>query len=380
MNRRVERSDMRDRPSPPGSTIGLLGGGQLGRMMALAAARMGYRTHVFTDQPATPAGEVAAETSVASFSDRNALERFAGAVDVVTYEFENVPLAAARAVAERVRVRPGPHVLAVAQDRLAEKDFLSGVPLPVAPYLGIAAREDLRRAARAVGFPAILKTRREGYDGRGQVRVETESELASAWERLGGASAVLERWMDFVCEISVIVVRSEDGDEVAYEPVENRHSDGILRTSVVPARIARTVAETADAAARKVIRGLQCVGVLAVEMFVLSDGRVVINEIAPRPHNSGHWTIDAAQASQFEQQVRACCGLPLGSVRRLHDAVMKNLIGTDVERWSSYLGDGNLRLHLYGKRHSRPGRKMGHVTRLFPPGTRPVSFDGTPRQ
>ncbi len=375
MKRPSERPALRGRHLPPGATIGLMGSGQLGRMMAMAAARLGYRTHVFTDQHETPAEEVAAVTRVGSFADREALRQFAAAVDVVTYEFENVPLAATSRVAERVAVRPGPHVLAVAQDRLAEKEFLSRASLPVAPYLAIATREDLDRAAGELGFPAILKTRREGYDGKGQVRIETAAELPPAWDRLGAVPAVLEQWVDFACEVSVVVARAGDGDEVAYEPTENQHSGGILRTSIVPARIPPSVAETAESAARTVARKLQCVGVLAVEMFVLSDGGIMINEIAPRPHNSGHWTIDAARTSQFEQQVRACCGLPLGNARRLHDAVMKNLIGCDAEEWGKYLENGDLRLHLYGKKAIRPGRKMGHVTRLFPVGTGPHSFD-----
>ena len=341
----------------------------------MAAARMGYRTHVFTDHPHTPAGEVAVEVTVASFSDRVALERFADAVQVVTYEFENVPLAAARVVAERVAVRPGPNVLAIAQDRLAEKDFLSRAALAVAPYQGIETPEELSRAVE-VGFPAVLKTRREGYDGKGQVRVETERDLPNAWQRLGTVPSVLERWIDFEREISVIIARSEDGEEAAYEPTENQHDDGILRASIVPALISPATADAAVAAARKVVRELQCAGVLAVEMFVLADGSVVVNEIAPRPHNSGHWTIDAAETSQFEQQVRVCCGLPLGSVNRLHDAVMRNLIGADVDTWNRYLGDGQVRLHLYGKKVSRPGRKMGHVTRLFPFGSNPRAFGG----
>ncbi|MCE2475965.1 MAG: 5-(carboxyamino)imidazole ribonucleotide synthase [Alphaproteobacteria bacterium] len=368
-------STVRDQHWPPGATVGLLGGGQLGRMMAMAAARMGYRTHVFTDHPHTPAGEVAVEVTVASFSDRVALERFADAVQVITYEFENVPLAAARVVAERVAVRPDPNVLAIAQDRLAEKDFLSRAALAVAPYQGIETPEELSRAVE-VGFPAVLKTRREGYDGKGQVRVETERDLPNAWQRLGTVPSVLERWIDFEREISVIIARSEDGEEAAYEPTENQHADGILRASIVPALISPATADAAVSAARKVVRELQCAGVLAVEMFVLADGSVVVNEIAPRPHNSGHWTIDAAETSQFEQQVRVCCGLPLGSVNRLHDAVMRNLIGADVDTWNRYLGDGRDRLHLYGKKVSRPGRKMGHVTRLFPFGSNPRAFGG----
>lgn len=353
----------------PGSTIGLLGGGQLGRMMAMAGARMGYRTHVFSDLQQTPASEVAAATTVAPFADRGALERFADAVDVVTFEFENVPLSAAEIVAEHVPVRPGPNVLAVAQDRLAEKDFLSSAGLRLAPYRGIVAEDSVRDAVE-VGFPAILKTRHQGYDGKGQVRVDNADELFEAWGRLGKVACVLERWLEFVTEISVIVARAKNGEEAIYEPVENHHADGILRTSRVPASIAKVTADAAVAAAREVVRRLDCVGVLAVEMFVLSDGTIAVNEIAPRPHNSGHWTIDAAETSQFEQQVRVCCGLPLGSVARTRDAIMANLIGADVEHWRHYIGDRASRLHLYGKATSRPGRKMGHVTRLFPLGSK----------
>ena len=368
MTRQPETAATSSDPLPPGSTIGILGGGQLGRMMAVTAARMGYKTHVFTDQSGTPAGEVATATTTASFSDQADLERFAECVDVVTYEFENVPLFAATTIAGKVTTRPAPNVLAVAQDRLEEKKFFSAAGLPVAPHHGIATHDDLEAAIATVGFPAILKTRREGYDGKGQVRVESGSELSSSWDGLGNVACVLESRLEFTQELSVIVARAESGAEAVYEPIENYHSDGILRTSRVPANTSDKTAAVALASASRIAQQLHCVGVLTVEMFVLPDGAVVVNEIAPRPHNSGHWTIEAAATSQFEQQVRVCCGLPLGSVERLHDAVMTNLIGDDVDQWSRYLEDGRNRLHLYGKATVRPGRKMGHVTRLGPIG------------
>ena len=341
----------------------------------MAAARMGYRTHVFTDHPHTPAGEVAAEVSVASFSDRVALERFADAVQVVTYEFENVPLAAAKVVAERVAVRPGPNVLAVAQDRLAEKDFLSQAALPVGPVPGDRNSRGALACRRSGVSGGAQDPAGRATTARASVRVETARDLPDAWQQLGTVPSVLERWIDFEREISVIIARAEGGEEAAYEP----HREPACRRH--PPHVDCSCADFPDHPRPRPWRrparssgSCRCVGVLAVEMFVLADGSVVVNEIAPRPHNSGHWTLDAAETSQFEQQVRVCCGLPLGGVSRVHDAVMRNLIGADADHWNRYLGDGQVRLHLYGKKVSRPGRKMGHVTRLFPPGSNPRAF------
>jgi len=350
----------------PGATIGILGGGQLGRMTALAAARLGYRCHVFCPEADSPAMEVAAESTVADDTDSAALDRFAAAVAVATYEFENVPAAAAERLAARVTVRPGPRALAVAGDRVAEKRFLNDAGVPTTRFAPVATEADLAGAVAAVGLPAILKTTRLGYDGKGQARLKPGDDPAAAWRHIGGVPAILEATVDFACEVSVIAARGLDGTIVPYVPVENTHDHGILATTRAPARIAPAVAEQALSHARKVAAALDIVGLVAVEMFVTRDGTVLANEIAPRPHNSGHWTIDACAVSQFEQLVRAVCGLPLGDPERHSDAVMENLIGDAVERWPQLLEEPGACLHLYGKRSARPGRKMGHVTRITP--------------
>jgi len=350
----------------PGSVIGILGGGQLGRMIALAAARLGYRCHIFSDVPDSPATQVCATSTVADYSDREALDRFARAVDVVTLEFENIPEMAVRAVAERVPVRPGPKALAIAQDRILEKNFLNGIGIATAPYCHVTDRSSLDDAVKAVGCPSILKTATSGYDGKGQIVVGTESDLDAVYRDIGTDHAVLEGFVDFAMEISVIVARGLNGDIAAYVPVKNRHVDGILDTTIVPAGISPGAAARAGKIARRAIEALDIVGLLAVEMFVTWDGEVLVNEIAPRPHNSGHWTIDGCAISQFQQLVRAICGLPLGSTQRHSDAVMKNLVGDEVNAWLEILAEPGARLHLYGKTETRPGRKMGHVTRLSP--------------
>jgi 5-(carboxyamino)imidazole ribonucleotide synthase len=352
---------------PPGSTIGILGGGQLGRMTALAAARLGYKCHIFTPEEDAPASQVSARTTKAAYTDRAALERFAAAVDVITFEFENVPAEAAEVLAAAGRpVRPSPDVLRIAQDRLREKDFLRSIDVATANYREVGSVAALRRAVRDVGPLSVLKTVRLGYDGKGQVMIGPETDLDAAWAKMGADAGILEGFVDFRCEISVIVARTESGAAAAYPPVENKHVDHILDTTIAPARITPELAMRAEAIARHVAEKLGVVGVLAVEMFVTSQGEVLVNELAPRPHNSGHWTIDACQTSQFEQFVRAVCNLPLGSAEPHSDAVMKNLIGTDVEKWREWLTDPAARLHLYGKREARPGRKMGHVTRVVP--------------
>jgi 5-(carboxyamino)imidazole ribonucleotide synthase len=352
---------------PPGATIGILGGGQLGRMTALAAARLGYRAHVFCPEDDSPATQVAAAVTVAPYEDEAALAEFARRTDVVTIEFENIPVEALERLAETVPVRPAPHVLRLAQDRLREKDFLREIGVPAAPYLPVKGAASVARALANLGRPAVLKTVRLGYDGKGQVLINPETDPAEAWEALGAEFGVLERFVDFRCEISVILARRADGRCVTFPASENRHVGGILDTTIVPARIAGPTAERAEAVARRLAEALDVVGLLAVEMFVPPDGRVLVNEMAPRPHNSGHWTLDACVTSQFEQLVRAICGLPLGSTAALADATMKNLLGDDVERWAEYLSDPNAKLHLYGKREARPGRKMGHVTRIMRP-------------
>ncbi len=350
----------------PGATIGILGGGQLGRMTALAAAKLGYRCHVFTNEPDSPAAQVSAARTVAEFTDRHALERFADMIDIATCEFENVPAESVRQVAALKPVRPGPEILEIAQDRLREKDFLRSIDVETAAYREISDPAALLRAMRDFGYPAVLKTVRLGYDGKGQVTLTPEIKAEEAWRRMGGEIGILESFVDFSCEISVIVARGANGAWATYPPVENQHVNHILDTTIAPARIQAETAMRAEAIARHVAEKLDLVGVLAVEMFVTEGGDLLVNEIAPRPHNSGHWTIDTCFTSQFEQLVRALCGLPLGSVEHHSDAVMKNLLGSDVEKWRDALNDPLAKVHLYGKTEIQPGRKMGHVTRLIP--------------
>jgi 5-(carboxyamino)imidazole ribonucleotide synthase len=351
---------------PPGSTIGILGGGQLGRMTALAAARLGYRTHVFATEADAPAVQVAAAVTIASFADPAAVARFAASVDVATCEFENIPAAALRRVAAKRPVLPRPETLEIAQDRLREKDFLRSIGIATADYRAVVDADALAGAATALGRPAVLKTVRGGYDGKGQVLLADDTRTEDAWRRMGGTLGILESFVDFRCEISVIVARTADGEMAAYPPVENRHVNHILDTTIAPAPIPGKTAEEATAIARHIAERLDLVGVLAVEMFLARSGAILVNELAPRPHNSGHWTIDSCMTSQFEQLVRAICGLPLGSTERHADAVMTNLIGGDVAKWRAALDDPHAKLHLYGKNKVQPGRKMGHITRLIP--------------
>ena len=350
----------------PGATIGILGGGQLGRMIAAAAARLGYRSHVFTPEADSPAGQVTPLVTTAAFDDEAALTRFAASVEIVTFEFENVPAATAEFIAGLGKtMHPGPAVLRITQDRLREKDFLRSIDVGTTAYREVTALAGLRRAVRDVGPHGVLKTVRLGYDGKGQVMLGPDADLAAAWRKIGGEIAILESFVDFVCEISVIVARTAQGAGATYPPVENQHVNHILDTTIAPARVAPAIAMRAEAIARHVADKLDIVGLLAVEMFVTPEGELLVNELAPRPHNSGHWTIDACHTSQFEQLVRAICGLPLGSTEHHSEAVMKNLIGTDVEKWREIIGDPAAKLHLYGKSEARPGRKMGHVTRLI---------------
>jgi 5-(carboxyamino)imidazole ribonucleotide synthase len=350
----------------PGATIGILGGGQLGRMTALAAARLGYRCHVFASEPDSPAAQVSGAATVADFADRAALARFAAVVDIATFEFENIPIDAVRRVAALTPVLPRPEILEVAQDRLREKDFLRSLGVATARYRPISDAEALRRGLAEFGGRAVLKSARLGYDGKGQVMLGPETPLDGAWRHVGGEIAILEGYVEFACEISMILARGGDGAMATYPPVENRHLNHVLHTTLAPARLAPATAIEATAIARDIAERLDLVGILAVEMFVTETGEILVNELAPRPHNSGHWTIDACVTSQFEQLVRALCGLPLGSVAHHSDAVMRNLLGEDVKKWPEALADPLAKLHLYGKRAARPGRKMGHVTRLVP--------------
>jgi len=349
---------------PPNSTIGILGGGQLGRMTAMAAARLGYRCHIYAPEDDSPAAQVSAQTTRAAYDDAAALEAFARAVDVVTLEFENIPVDAVRRVNEITPVYPGADVLEICQDRVLEKRFLNRVDVATATWAEVSNLAELERGDAAIGRPAVLKCARFGYDGKGQVTVRSGVGLAEALESTGSERCILEGLVDFVCEISVIVARGADGAVASWPAVENRHVRHILDTTIAPAQVAPAVAAQAEETARHVAAEIGLVGVMGVEMFVTRDDRVLVNELAPRPHNSGHWTIDACATSQFEQLVRIVCGLPLGATARHSDAVMKNLIGDEIDAWPRILAEPGARLHLYGKAETRPGRKMGHVTRL----------------
>lgn len=349
----------------PGSTIGILGGGQLGRMLAIAAANLGYRVHIFAPDEEQPAADVSAEATRAAYDDRAALDRFAASVDVVTYEFENVDVTAVRQLAERVPVSPGVRALEVSQDRLAEKDFVAGLGGSPAPYRAVDNLTDLAVALADLGAPAILKTRRFGYDGKGQVRLQDAGEAEAAWTALGGRPCVLEGLVRFDAEFSILLARGTDGATLAYPTPRNQHEDGILARSIVPAgNPIDAQVEIAAALAEKVADALDYVGLLTLEFFATADGPV-FNEMAPRVHNSGHWTIEGARTSQFENHIRAVCGLPLGEVSLTAPRVeMRNLLGDAVHDWAAILGDPRAHLHLYGKSEVKPGRKMGHVTWL----------------
>ncbi|RDW12094.1 5-(carboxyamino)imidazole ribonucleotide synthase [Paracoccus thiocyanatus] len=341
----------------PGATIGILGGGQLGRMLSVAASRLGYRCHVY-EPGAAPAGDVAHRLTTAPYEDQTALRAFAESVDVITYEFENVPTAALDLLESLRPIRPNRRALAVSQDRLAEKDFLTGIGLRIAPYRNVETESDLPAALAELGAPAILKTRRLGYDGKGQIRFSDAGQRD--WT---GAPSVLEGFVDFSAEISVIVARGADGQVAAYDPGLNVHRDGILRTTTVPCGLPAGLLTDAVLIAARIANALDYVGVMGVELFVTAAG-LVVNEIAPRVHNSGHWTQAGCAVDQFEQHIRAVAGLPLGDGQRYADVEMENLIGDDVLRIPELLGQPRSQVHLYGKGEARPGRKMGHVNRL----------------
>ncbi len=351
---------------PPGSTIGSLGGGQLGRMMALAAARLGYRCHILDPHEQPCAAEVSAEFTRAAYDDREALRRFAEQCDVVTYEFENIPVEPLAVLGDKLA--PSTRSLEVAQDRAAEKRFIEGCGVRVAPWREVDCASDIKAALEALGAPILLKSRRYGYDGKGQAWVHRADEAAEAWEAIGRQPAVAEAGMTFDAEFSLILARGANGETSAFPPTLNHHEGGILRTSVVPAGPEiDPFTNQAITAAKAIEEALGHVGVLTVEFFACADGPVV-NEIAPRVHNSGHWTIEGAQTSQFEQHLRAILGLQLGDPSLVSaGATMENLIGDDVDRWSAYIAEPGAHLHLYGKGEARPGRKMGHVTRLNRP-------------
>ncbi|UTW55811.1 5-(carboxyamino)imidazole ribonucleotide synthase [Kordiimonas sp. SCSIO 12610] len=347
----------------PGSTIGIMGGGQLGRMLALAAAQLGYKCHIFCPEENCPAGQVSDKLTIAEYDDETALEKFANAVDVVTYEFENIPATTAKFIADRKTLRPGVKALEITQDRLSEKNFLNDSGVETAPYLAFQTADDLEIAFKEIGRPSVAKTRRFGYDGKGQVMIKSRSDKDKVIGITNETPAILEGFVNFDREISVVVARNASSDVAAFPVGENVHTNHILDTTTVPANIREIVEAKAKVIAAQVANALDYVGVLAVEMFVKDDtGDVIVNEIAPRVHNSGHWTIEGAKTSQFEQHIRAICDLPLGSPEALGKVVMKNLLGEDILDADKYLTDASASYHHYGKSDPRPGRKMGHVT------------------
>jgi 5-(carboxyamino)imidazole ribonucleotide synthase len=349
----------------PGATIGILGSGQLGRMLALAAARLGFKCHIFAPDRDSPAFDVVRHATFADYTDEQALARFAQSVDVVTYEFENIPACAATFLAARVPVLPDPKVLATTQDRLAEKDFVAGLGIGTAPYAAVATPTELCAALERIGRPAVLKTRRLGYDGKGQATINGGTAQEAAWREVGEQPCILEAFVPFAREVSVVAARGGDGSVACFDVTENEHRDHILKISRVPAAVSDATAQEARRIAETIAEKFGYVGVLAVEMFVLGDGGLLVNEIAPRVHNSGHWTLDGASESQFEQHIRAVAGWPLAKPIRHGRVEMINLIGHEVEGYRKWLGVPGAAMHLYGKAAVRPGRKMGHVTRVF---------------
>lgn len=350
----------------PGSTIGIIGGGQLGRMSALAAANLGYKVHIFTDQKNSPASHVALKTTVSQYTDKKALNEFASDVDVITFEFENIPYKSVQILEDLSIVRPSWKVLHISQNRLREKDYINSLDIATAPYKEVKSQQDLEQAYSQINGNCILKTVEEGYDGKGQFKVKDSTNLEELWNEFEGNVGILEGIVDFDKEISVIVARTEDGKTNCYPPVENVHKNGILDETIAPAQIKDAIAKNAESIAVKIANNIELVGVLAIEMFLTKDEKLLINEIAPRPHNSGHWSIDASVTNQFEQFIRAVCGLPLGNTNAHSKSKMKNLIGDEVKLWVKHIEDPNAKIHLYGKNEVREGRKMGHITILTP--------------
>jgi len=348
---------------PAGAIIGMMGGGQLGRMTALAAARLGYRCHIFCPEPDAPATQVTDLHTASGYVDKAALDYFADKVDVVTYEFENIPLEAIQHLARRVPVHPRAETLGVCQDRLTEKDFVRATGIETAPYRAVNDIHQINAALVELGTPSVLKTRRFGYDGKGQVRIDHPDQAQVAWSELGMVPAILEGFVAFEAELSVIAARGADDSVVCFPPAENQHTNHILSISTAPARRPAAVLEAADTIGRSLIKRFNMVGLLAVELFLTRDGQLMVNEMAPRPHNSGHWTQDGCATDQFEQLVRCVTSQPLGPTSALCRTEMINLLGSDVDRAAELLADPTAHLHLYGKAQSRPGRKMGHVNR-----------------
>jgi 5-(carboxyamino)imidazole ribonucleotide synthase len=354
-------------PLPPGSTIGVLGGGQLGRMLAEAASRLGFDIAVLERDADSPAGRVAARLLVAPYDDAEALKALAEAADVVTYEFENVPAASLETLAQLgVEVAPGPKALSAAQDRVAEKTFLNAQGVATVAFAPASSAAEAAAAVAKIGVPCLMKTRREGYDGKGQRWVEHVADAEAVFAALGARPVIVEAPADFVRELSVIAARGRDGSIVAYPMAENHHEGGILRRSLAPAKASPQLADQAERIAAKVLSGLDYVGVIGIELFELADGRLLVNEIAPRVHNTGHWTQDGCEVDQFEQHVRAVAGWPLAPARAVAQVEMLNLLGAEVDAWPKFAAEPETRLHLYGKREAKPGRKMGHVNRVKP--------------
>jgi 5-(carboxyamino)imidazole ribonucleotide synthase len=359
----MKTSAARGSPVAPGGTIGILGGGQLGRMLALAAARLGLKTHIFSDDAAAPAFQVAAARTHGDYRDARALAAFASTCDAITFEFENVPAETVAQLAHLKPCHPNARALAIAQDRVDEKTFVRSLGIGTAEFADVDSAADAKAALARTGAPAILKTRRLGYDGKGQAKVGSVDEVAAALASFKGAPSILESLVDFRFEASVIAARAADGRFAAYDPPENLHANHILRRSTVPSRLSETQVHEAQAIARRIGDALDYVGVFAVELFATRDGALLVNEIAPRVHNSGHWTLEACAISQFEQHIRAVAGWPLGDPARHSDAVMENIIGEEAADWQALtLRPGAL--HLYGKPEIRAGRKMGHITTL----------------
>ena len=350
---------------PAGSTIGIIGGGQLGRMLSAAASRLGFRCHIYEPGANPPAGDVAYAVTTAPYDDAQALRAFGEAVDIITYEFENIPTAALDLLQDLAPIHPGREALRISQDRLTEKTFLQELGLKTAPFAEITDLDILTAALDRIGTPAILKTRRFGYDGKGQARIKTLDDAGQALADMQGAPSILEGFVDFSHEVSVIAARSLDGAVAAFDPGENVHSEGILRRTTVPARLSPAQRSDAVLIAAQVLNALNYVGVLGVELFVTPQG-LIVNEIAPRVHNSGHWTQNGCSTDQFEQHIRAIAGWPLGDGKRHSDVVMENLIGDDMDRVPELAGTANAALHLYGKTETKPGRKMGHVNHVKP--------------
>ncbi len=349
----------------PGGVVGVMGGGQLGRMFAISARRMGYRVHTFSPDEDTPTGQLADLEVVAGYDDEAAVRAFARGVDVLTFEFENIPVQCIEWAAEHCAVRPSGRALHICQHRLREKEFLSEAGIPLPPFRKISNLEELVAAANEIGLPAVLKSAAFGYDGKGQAKIQPGDDLAEVWAAFEGTEAVLEGFVRFEKEISVIVARGLDGSTAVYPVCENAHANHILDVTVAPANVSEAVAENARALAVRIAEAIDLAGLLAVEMFLLPDGRILVNELAPRPHNSGHWSFDASVTSQFEQQLRAVCGLPLGSTELLRPAAMANLLGDlwvhGEPDWAAAAAMPMVKIHLYGKTGARPGRKMGHL-------------------